>query len=633
MSTRVQTPDAAHCTDGLPLAAGGEAIRLRFLQSAVRLSAQLCSASMAYVRLGGEGPGGVEAAYRVASTSPAVQLLARHAPQPGLPLTVSDTLTDPRFRELAEAGEAAARFLAGVAITAEGGSSAGFLAVMDGDPRQECRGCVEALSAAAEQIGLMHELVERCDSAVTSEHWLRSILDAMPQAIYWKDLDGRFLGANRAFLRDVRMDGVAGLTDTDIPARAHSAESHADQRAQAIELREPILNVIETRVDAEGTQAWLSVSKVPLFDRNGRIGGVLGTYSDISEVKRTEKALRDSEERFRKAVLAAPTSMLMSDRSGTILMVNNEAEQLFGYSRDELLGKPIEMLVPARVRSGHVGLRAEFLRDPVTRRMGSGRDVYAIRKDGTEFPVEVGLGLIETSSGPAVLAAITDITLRRQAQDHMEATLKEKTLLLDEVHHRVKNNLQVVSSLLGLQAHASRDEVLKATLNESRNRVAAMALTHELLYERKEHARINLGEYLRRLIDNVLHTSLPHTGTPRVAVDAALPEAYLDLQRAIPCGLLVNELLSNALKHAFPDNRTGRIRIGLEVGNGRPRSLSFADDGVGLPPDIALGQSHSLGLQIVPLLAEQAKVAISLKEGRGTAYQLDFMDIDSGGRG
>ncbi|MCG3202376.1 MAG: hypothetical protein NFCOHLIN_02258 [Gammaproteobacteria bacterium] len=608
----------------------GAEVRRRFLQSAVRLSARLCRVARAYVRLGLEGLGGLEAGHGVASTSAAVRLLACHAPQADVPLIVKDTLADPRFRELAEGSDGAMRFLTSVAILEERGRSVGFLAVLDGEPRQDCRGCVDALSLAAEQIGVMHELTKQGDRAIASEHWLRSIIDVIPQPIFWQDLDGRFLGANRAFRRDVRRSNVVGLVDTDIPARASIAESLADSRARVIDSRKPMLNVVEERLDAEGAQVWLSISKVPLLNQHGQAGGMLGTYADISDLKRTEKALRDSEERFRNAVLAAPTSMLITDQSGVILLVNNQAERLFGYMRDELLGKSIEMLVPQRARSEHVGLRAEFFRDPVTRQMGAGRDVYAIRKDGTEFPVEVGLSLIDTGAGPAVLAAITDITLRRQAQEHVEAALKEKTLLLDEIHHRVKNNLQVISSLLSLQADSSRDEVVKAALTESRNRIAAMALTHELLYERKEHSRVNLGEYLRRLVENVFRSSMPDTAVPRIVIDAALPEAHLELQRAIPCGLLVNELLSNALQHAFPCNRDGRIHIRLEVESGRPRRLLIADDGVGLPPNIALGKSPSLGLQIVPLLADQARLAIVLQEGEGTAYRIDFMCPISG---
>jgi two-component system, sensor histidine kinase PdtaS len=178
---------------------------------------------------------------------------------------------------------------------------------------------------------------------------------------------------------------------------------------------------------------------------------VLSASVDITARKR-------SEDRFRRVVESLPSAMVMIRANGQIEMVNAQAERLFGYPRRELLGQPIEMLVPARFGKHHPSLRSAFFNDPQSRPMGAGRDLYALRKDGSEFPVEIGLNPIETDEGMMVLSAIVDISDRKQREAHIQAALKEKDLLLGEIHHRVKNNLQVIDGLLDLQSSNIEDE-------------------------------------------------------------------------------------------------------------------------------------------------------------------------------
>ena len=245
------------------------------------------------------------------------------------------------------------------------------------------------------------------------------------------------------------------------------------------------------------------------------------------------------EASFRRVVEWAPTAMVMVDREGRIVLINAQAERVFGYPREELLGQLVEKLIPEQFSGHHPAYRTGFLADPHPRPMGSGRDLYARHQDGSEFPVEIGLNPIETEEGIMVLASIVDITERQRAQQKLERALQEKTVLLNEVHHRVKNNLQVVSSLLNLQATHTSDTRLRAILAESQNRVRAMALTHQLLYERKDYSRIDLGEYLERLAQLLL--SSYREDSTHISLRRALPAAplFLDLERAIPCGLVV----------------------------------------------------------------------------------------------
>lgn len=334
-------------------------------------------------------------------------------------------------------------------------------------------------------------------------------------------------------------------------------------------------------------------------------------------------ALPLGEDSFRRVVEWAPSAMVLIDRRGVMVLVNAQTERMFGYARSALIGQPVEMLVPQQLRDAHRSYRADFFGDPQPRPMGAGRDLFGCRADGSEFPVEIGLNPIDTGGDAMVLASIVDITERRRSQQRLEDALREKTVLLNEVHHRVKNNLQVITSLLNLQADHASDPRLRAILAESCGRVKAMALTHQLLYERKDFSRIDLADYLHRLVQSIRASY--RAGGQRIGLRLAAPDGgiHLDLERAIPCGLLLNELVTNAFKHAFPGERSGEIAVELEL-DGGDIVLAVADDGIGLPADGELAGSPSLGLQLVPLFAEQLHGAFLVERAGGTRFTLRF---------
>lgn len=364
----------------------------------------------------------------------------------------------------------------------------------------------------------------------------------------------------------------------------------------------------------DGSEFPVEIGLTPINSSSGFM--VLAAIVDITERKRME-------ERFRRVVEYAPSAMVMIDHSGRIVLVNAQTEQLFWVARSALIGQSIEILVPSRLRAEHVHFRNGFFESPQARPMGVGRDLFAQRADGTEFPVEIGLNPIETEDGPMVLASIIDITERHRAQQKLENALQEKIVLLNEVHHRVKNNLQVISSLLNLQATHAADPHVSSILNESQSHVRAMALTHQLLYERKDFTRIDLGEYLARLTQLLASSYREHSG--RVTLRQILPPEpqYIDMERAIPCGLVVNELVTNAFKHAFPAGRAGEISIELRALDDI-FELAVSDTGVGLRDDFSLANIKSLGLQLVPLLVDQVGGQFSVGHGQGACFTLSF---------
>jgi PAS domain S-box-containing protein len=314
--------------------------------------------------------------------------------------------------------------------------------------------------------------------------------------------------------------------------------------------------------------------------------------------------------------------MVMVGASGQIEMVNAQAELLFGYTRADLLGRSVELLVPARFRSDHPELRRSFYASPQSRPMGAGRDLYALRKDGSEFPVEIGLNPIETDEGMKVLSAIVDISDRKQKEERIHAALREKDILLGEIHHRVKNNLQVVHSLLDLQSSRISDPAAVGMLRESRNRVRSMALIHQILYQSKDFARVDFRNFLDALVPTLV--SSYGTAPERITVAVTAAEVLLPIDTAIPCGLVVNELITNALKHAFPEGREGRIGVELAKPAEDQVLLAVGDDGVGIPDEFDPMQAATLGLQLVVLLSEQLGATLTMQRAKPTRIELRF---------
>jgi PAS domain S-box-containing protein len=370
---------------------------------------------------------------------------------------------------------------------------------------------------------------------------------------------------------------------------------------------------LEYSMHISSLEQWF-IGKVVSFPEHDP-GFVLITHENISEYKRLEK-------QFRQAVESAPNAIVLVNESGSILMVNVQTETCFGYPRTELIGQPVELLVPERLRSAHIGFRQAYLASPVSRPMGAGRDLYGLRKDGTEFPIEIGLGLINDENGIIVLSSIIDITERKHASDKLKEALYEKEMLLKEVYHRVKNNLQVVSSLIGLQAKNVKHDLTAAMLKQSADRIKAMALLHEKLYQSKDLARIDFNEYIRSLVE---HLQFGYGASPgKITITMKVDNVFLDVDTAIPCGLIINELISNALIHAFPNDRSGEISISFRQEQNEI-ILIIADNGIGFPANLDFKKTSSLGLQLVVTLTDQLMGRMSLDQSNWTMFTLQFL--------
>jgi PAS domain S-box-containing protein len=330
-----------------------------------------------------------------------------------------------------------------------------------------------------------------------------------------------------------------------------------------------------------------------------------------------EGRLRESERRYRTVFADSSVAIfLFEPEDGRIVDANQSAIAFYGWSLEQLRAMrvgDINTLGPEEVHARvELTQRGEARQFDVRHRLASGelRDV------------EVFAASVTLDGAPMIVSSIIDVTARKEAERALAASLDEKGALLKEVHHRVKNNLQVIISLLRLEAGRSGQPASKAALAEMQGRIQSMALLHETLYRSDDLAEVDLAVYLTRLAEQLFRAAAPRG---RVRLDLQLGSARINLEQAIPCGLLVNELLSNCLKHAFPDDRRGVVTLALHaVGDGPEVVLAVSDDGVGLPVDLEARRAGSLGLQLVVDLARQLRGALDIDRGEGARFSLRF---------
>jgi PAS domain S-box-containing protein len=319
----------------------------------------------------------------------------------------------------------------------------------------------------------------------------------------------------------------------------------------------------------------------------------------------------------------AEDAIISTREDQRIILFNRGAEKIFGFTNKEVLGRPLNMLLPERLEQSHEQHVRSFADSAqAARRMGERREIFGRRKDGTEFPAEASISKAEVNGKWLFTVILRDITDRKRADDKTQASLREKEALLKEIHHRVKNNLQVVSSLLSLQSRVIPDLESRRMFQESQNRIHSMALLHELLYQSENLSEIDCNEYVSRLTAHLYRSY--GVSASRINLKIHLEQSRMNMDTAVPCGLILNELVSNCLKYAFPDGREGEIRIELRQNAERCAYLSVSDNGVGLPADVTLWSTKSLGLRLVRILSDQLGASVEVGSDHGTQVKLSF---------
>ena len=382
----------------------------------------------------------------------------------------------------------------------------------------------------------------------------------------------------------------------------------------------------------DGSRFWASGIMRAVYDGASKLEGYVKILRDLTGQRQAQEALQRSEEQFRLFVEhVTEYALIQVDLHGHVTVWNPGAQRMIGYAEREICGKHLSVLCTQE------DVDARFVDHELERALKTGSTEEArwmVRKDGRRFWARWATTTIRDSNRQpyAFAKVMRDETERRRAEERLRASLLEKDVLLQEIHHRVKNNLQVVVSLLSLQANRMNRRDVINILNETQNRVRAIAGIHETLYSSPDLASISFSEYMNQLIRGLFSFYSVKDGDIQLKIES--DDIVLDITQAIPLGLIVNELVTNALKHAFPAGRTGTVRASLCYlqENSIPDAtldegsavLTVEDDGIGLPAEFDVQEQESMGIYLIRILTRQLRGAIQVGQNGKTQFRVVF---------
>ena len=366
----------------------------------------------------------------------------------------------------------------------------------------------------------------------------------------------------------------------------------------------------------------IAFAAAPMPRHPGKPPSLVCLAHDLSEIKDAEQKLQQSEYLYRNLMQETPDGVLYVNRDRKIEYVNPSFCKLTGYNEEELIGAdPIPLLVyphdvPAMERREEERLQGA----------AESYELAIRRKDGERVWFRINATMLRDERGEAIgsMGINTDITEQKKSEAKLRDSLREKEILIKEVHHRVKNNLQIISSLLNLQRNTVENKLANEILKESQNRIKSMSVIHEKLYQSENLASIDFAGYVEQIVDQLLYSYGLENGP--IEVSLAVKDVYLGVDLAVPCGLVLNELVSNALKYAFDDTQSGTLSVSFGERLDGMFELVVKDNGKGLPVDFDWINAPSLGLQLVITLVEQLEGDIQLSIDDGTEFTITFSD-------
>ena len=341
---------------------------------------------------------------------------------------------------------------------------------------------------------------------------------------------------------------------------------------------------------------------------------------EITDRKEAEKKLRLAQQFTRSIIDSSLDMICASNVDDNITEFNHAAQQTFGYTLEEAFDlNPLNMFASQE--------DVDKVREAMDRDGKFSGEIMNKRKNGEVFPVFLSASVLINQQGERVgeMGISRDITELKQSEKELKSSLKEKEVLLKEVHHRVKNNLQVISSILNLQTSYVSDESTLDILKECQNRIKSMSFIHESLYQSKDLSDVSFASYIQNLCSNLHYSYMMRDRAIHMRFD--IEEVFLKLDTAIPCGLIINELVSNAFKYAFTGRDKGELLISLKAAGGNEFVLTVEDNGKGIPEGFDIEQSDSLGLQLVITLVDQIRGEMDIESVDGLKYTIRFKDI------
>ena len=487
------------------------------------------------------------------------------------------------------------------------------------------------------KLGFARDITDRKlaeEALQKSERSYRLLAENVTDVIWTMDMDLKFTYLSPSIIRTIGYS-VEEATQLTLDKLITSSSLSMIKQVFAEELekeKDPQKDLSRSRIiEAEeyckdGHTIWVEVKVSFLRDQEGRAVGMQGISREITDRKKAERELIESEAKYRTIFENTGNAAVILEEDTTISLANAEAEKFFGYIAANVVGKKswTEFIVKddLKIMKKYHDLRRS---DPLSVPRN-----YEFRLiDGLGKIRHIFMTIAMIPGTKQSVASLLDITERKTAEEKLKASLVEKEMLLKEIHHRVKNNLQVVSSLLSLQSQSVTDKQTLDILQESQNRIKSMAMIHEKLYRSEDIAKINFSEYIRSLSANLIRSYDAVSGGVRL--DLNVEDIDLGIDAAIPCGLIVNELVSNSLKYAFPvgfKSEDCKITIEFLRIDDNKFKLSVSDNGIGISKDKDFRQTESLGLQLVRILTDQLGGTIELSRRFGTEFKIIFSESE-----
>ncbi len=457
---------------------------------------------------------------------------------------------------------------------------------------------------------------------------LKAIFNSTPHMIWAIDLEGRVTSMNKAFAE--QMKERFGITMKEGTVMKNLSDNQSEearirwQNALRYVAEGNTLHFEMTSLDMHGTEHIDDIFISPIFNDDGEVVEISGLSQTVTFKKTAELKLKEQAAKISAIFDSSAMLIWTMDQKGRLVSYNKVfADSFFSLKGEDIsLGSVFIELIknnlkPIAYRNIKRYIKAAFKGE---KQQFEGV-LYNLRGKKTWMETFVNPIYSDNNEIREVTCMSYEITDKKEIQQQMKETIQEKEILLQEVHHRVKNNLQVISSILNLQSSYVKDENSLNILRESQNRIKSMSFIHESLYHTGNFSKIEFSEYIHSLAKNLIHSYSLETAA--IELDVDFQKTSLLLDQAIPCGLIANEILSNALKYAFKGREKGKIscRIGSQKGK---VTMEIGDDGVGLPPDLDVANSETLGLQLVYTLIEQLSATIQVDTKSGTNYLITF---------
>jgi PAS domain S-box-containing protein len=454
-----------------------------------------------------------------------------------------------------------------------------------------------------------------------SEYKYKSLIENIPGIIVTIDLEGTITFVSK------RTKEILGYENAEminmaifnfIPEEDHRRTMESLQKGMK---GKKIKHFQIPMIAKSGEKVFFESSFTRIY-KDGAVVGAQGTAVDITERKHAEEALRLSEENFRRSLEDLPLGVRIVTIEGETLYANQAILDIYGYDGiEELKTTPVENRYTPESFAEYQIRKEKRKRD---NDVPSEYDVDILRKDGEVRHLHVFRKDILWNGERQFQVLYNDITDRKRAEAELHASLREKEILLREVHHRVKNNMQVISGLLDLPAALSGNPERRKMFHDSQSRIHAMSLVHEKLYGSNDFARIDLAVYVKTLSQDLFQTYKISPGKIDLTIQID-GDVYVDINKAIPCGLILNELISNAIKHAFPGDRHGELRIIIRGMKNSEIEIVVRDNGLGLPDNVDIHQPLSVGLYLVKgLVKSQLDGKMEVRRDAGTEIRIKF---------